>query len=113
MSPEERKLLERAVALSEENNDILRSVRRSMRLSNFMSLLYWVFIIGSAVGAFYLIQPYLDAISGISGGAKSSASNWKDLLNVGSYAAAREKGLVRIEGKEYVVQDGDVVEFKI
>ncbi len=36
-----------------------------------------------------------------------------DLLNAGSYGAAREKGLVRTEGKEYIVQDGDVIEFKI
>lgn len=38
---------------------------------------------------------------------------WKDLLDAGSYAKAREKGLVRTEGKEYVVKDGDVVEFKV
>lgn len=38
---------------------------------------------------------------------------WKDLLDAGSYGAAREKGLVRTEGKEYVVKDGDVIEFKI
>ena len=38
---------------------------------------------------------------------------WKDLLNAGSYATAREKGLVRTEGKEYIVKDGDVIEFKI
>ncbi len=38
---------------------------------------------------------------------------WKDLLDVGSYAAARDKGLVRTEGKEYIVKDGDVIEFKI
>ncbi len=38
---------------------------------------------------------------------------WKDLLDIGSYANAREKGLVRTEGKEYVVKDGDVIEFKI
>ncbi|MHB1118052.1 MAG: redox-regulated ATPase YchF [Minisyncoccota bacterium] len=38
---------------------------------------------------------------------------WKDLLDAGSYAAAREKGLVRIEGKEYIVKDGDVIEFRI
>jgi GTP-binding protein YchF len=38
---------------------------------------------------------------------------WKDLVDAGSYAAAREKGLVRTEGKEYVVQDGDVIEFKV
>lgn len=38
---------------------------------------------------------------------------WKDLLDAGSYAEARSKGLVRIEGKEYVVKDGDVIEFRI
>jgi len=36
-----------------------------------------------------------------------------DLLNSGSYGIAREKGMVRTEGKEYVVKDGDVIEFKI
>ncbi len=39
--------------------------------------------------------------------------NWKDLLDAGSYASARGKGLVRTEGKEYIVKDGDVIEFKI
>ncbi|MBP6857844.1 MAG: YchF family ATPase [Candidatus Pacebacteria bacterium] len=38
---------------------------------------------------------------------------WQDLLNSGSYAEARTKGLVRTEGKEYVVKDGDVIEFMI
>lgn len=38
---------------------------------------------------------------------------WKDLLDAGSYGAAREKGLVRTEGKEYIVKDGDVIEFRI
>ncbi len=38
---------------------------------------------------------------------------WKDLLDAGSYAKARDKGLVRIEGKDYIVEDGDVIEFKI
>ncbi|MDQ5949100.1 MAG: ribosome-binding ATPase [Patescibacteria group bacterium] len=36
-----------------------------------------------------------------------------DLLSAGSFATAREKGLVRTEGKEYVVKDGDVIEFRI
>jgi GTP-binding protein YchF len=35
------------------------------------------------------------------------------LLAAGSKAIAREKGLLKLEGKEYVVQDGDVIEFKI
>ena len=38
---------------------------------------------------------------------------WKDLLDSGSYANARAKGLVRTEGKEYIVKDGDVIEFRI
>lgn len=38
--------------------------------------------------------------------------SYKDLVECGSKAAAREKGLVRLEGKEYVMQDGDVVEFR-
>lgn len=38
---------------------------------------------------------------------------WDTLLEAGSYANAREKGLVRTEGKDYVVKDGDVIEFKI
>jgi len=44
---------------------------------------------------------------------KAEIINWQKLLEAGSYSAAREKGWVRTEGKEYVVQDGDVIEFKI
>jgi len=44
---------------------------------------------------------------------RAEVIQWQELLNVGSYAAAREKGLIRTEGKEYVVKDGDVIEFKI
>lgn len=44
---------------------------------------------------------------------RAEVIEWDRLLAAGSYAAARDKGLVRTEGKEYVVKDGDVVEFKI
>ncbi len=44
---------------------------------------------------------------------KVEVVEWDKLLAAGSYGAAREKGLVRTEGKEYIVKDGDVVEFKI
>ena len=43
---------------------------------------------------------------------KAEVVNYKDLLDNGSLSAAREKGLVRMEGKEYVMQDGDVVLFR-
>lgn len=38
---------------------------------------------------------------------------WSDLIESGSYGEARSKGKVRTEGKEYIVKNGDVVEFKI
>lgn len=44
---------------------------------------------------------------------RAEVIEWDKLLGAGSYGKAREKGLVRTEGKEYVVKDGDVVEFKI
>lgn len=43
---------------------------------------------------------------------KAEVVNYKTLLEEGSLAAAREKGLVGIEGKDYVVQDGDVILFR-
>ena len=43
---------------------------------------------------------------------KAEVVNYKDLLELGSLAKAKEKGLVRMEGKDYVVQDGDVMLFR-
>jgi len=43
---------------------------------------------------------------------KAETVAYDDLLNCGSVAAAREKGLYRMEGKDYVVRDGDVLLFK-
>jgi hypothetical protein len=82
MTPEERELLNRSVALGEENNDILRSMRRSMRLARIMSIMYWVVIVGSAVGAYYLIQPYVDSITGAYGDARSGLDSVGSLLDI-------------------------------
>ncbi|PJE74282.1 MAG: redox-regulated ATPase YchF [Candidatus Taylorbacteria bacterium CG10_big_fil_rev_8_21_14_0_10_41_48] len=44
---------------------------------------------------------------------RAEVIEWDKLLGAGSFANAKEKGLLRIEGKEYIVRDGDVIEFKI
>ena len=44
---------------------------------------------------------------------RAEVVSYEDLTTCGSYAAAREKGKLRIEGKEYVVKDGDVIEFRV
>ncbi|HEX8179180.1 MAG TPA: redox-regulated ATPase YchF [Pyrinomonadaceae bacterium] len=43
---------------------------------------------------------------------RAEVVSYDDLTRAGSYAAAREQGLMRLEGKEYVMQEGDVVHFR-
>ena len=43
---------------------------------------------------------------------KAEVVNWEDLLKAGSFAVARERAQQRLEGKEYIVQDGDVILFR-
>ncbi len=40
---------------------------------------------------------------------RAEVVNWKALMDLGGYAGVREKGLLRLEGKEYIVKDGDVL----
>ncbi|MEK7192670.1 MAG: redox-regulated ATPase YchF, partial [Patescibacteria group bacterium] len=44
---------------------------------------------------------------------KAEVVKFEDLARVGSYAKARELGLLKTEGRDYIVQDGDVIEFKV
>jgi len=43
---------------------------------------------------------------------RAEVIDWKDLIEHGSEAKCREAGLARVEGKDYIVQDGDVVHFR-
>ncbi|HWJ42826.1 MAG TPA: redox-regulated ATPase YchF [Solirubrobacterales bacterium] len=44
---------------------------------------------------------------------KAEAIGWQQLVECGGYAAARDRGLLRIEGRDYLVQDGDVITIKV
>ncbi len=44
---------------------------------------------------------------------RAEVINWQNLLDAGSYANAKAKGLIATVGKDYIVKDGDVIEFKI
>ena len=44
---------------------------------------------------------------------KAEVVGWEQLVECGGYAGARDKGLLRIEGRDYVVQDGDVITIKV
>ncbi|HSD46298.1 MAG TPA: DUF933 domain-containing protein, partial [Pyrinomonadaceae bacterium] len=43
---------------------------------------------------------------------RAEVITYADLISAGSYAVAREKGLLRLEGKDYIMQEGDVVHFR-
>ena len=76
MTPEERSLLERTYKIVQENNSILRSLRRSNRYSLVFKVVYWGVIIVVSLGAYFAIQPYfqsvVNAYSAIQGDATTS-----------------------------------------
>lgn len=43
---------------------------------------------------------------------RAEITPYKDFAELGSYAACKDKGVTRIEGKDYVIQDGDLVHFR-
>ena len=80
MLPEERELLEQSVSLAKDNNKMLHSMRRSMRVSSIMNIIYWLFIIGSLAGAYYFIQPYLGQLMKVYDGAKSNLNDFNKVI---------------------------------
>lgn len=81
MDPESKKLLQDILSTTEENNKMLHSMRNSMRMARIMSYLYWIFIIGSAVGAYYFIQPYIDQGISTFTGVKGNLENFGKILD--------------------------------
>lgn len=81
MTPDEKVLLQKILEISEENNKILHSMRRSMRLARIWSIIYWTVIIGSAIGAYYIIQPYIDQLVSVYTGASADLNSAKSLLD--------------------------------
>ncbi len=70
MNPEEKSLLERTLKMAEDNNAILRSMRRTSRFSATMRVIYWIIVLGFAASAYYFVQPYLMSMFSIIGQAQ-------------------------------------------
>ena len=99
-----------------EESGLDKLIKASYKLLNLMSFLTagekesraWTITIGTkAPQAAGKIHTDFE-----KGFIKAEVINYKDLLEAGSLAKAKEKGLVRVEGKDYVVQDGDVMLFR-
>lgn len=87
MTPEEKSLLERTYYIADENNKMLRSIKRSGQIALAMRVFYWVIIIGVSFGAYYFIEPYIDTLTSVYGAGinspnsvQSAADSLKDLF---------------------------------
>ena len=77
-----------------------------------------VFVEASAASGFKITPADLEAAKTIHSDFKekfirAEAVNWEKLVLAGSWSKAREKGQISIIGKDYLIKDGDVIEFKI
>ncbi len=78
IEPELKTLLEANLELSKENNKLLKKVRRVQKIARNTKIVYWLFIVAIAFGAYYYVQPFvkkmtgfLPALSGLEGGLKN------------------------------------------
>jgi len=77
MDAESKKLLQDTFNLAQENNNMLHKIRRAQKIARLMTIIYWSFIILSAVGAYYIIQPYVDQLKETYTGATESIKSFQ------------------------------------
>ena len=82
MQPEEKEMLKKTLELAQENNKMLHSVRRSMFWGRITRVIYWVIIIGAAVGIYYYVEPYVDSAVDAYGNVKGDLKSFTDLFNL-------------------------------
>ena len=80
MQPEEKEMLKKSLELSQENNKMLHSIRRGMFWGRTMRVVYWVVIIGAAIGVYYYIEPYLNGAIDAYGNVKGDLKSFSDLF---------------------------------
>ncbi len=114
-SPEEKEMFKGE--LNDKNDGIDELIQKSYTLLNLMTY----FTTGEDETRAWTIKK--GSTAPIAGTAihndfkekfiRAEVIEWDKLLSAGSYAEAKAKGILRTEGKEYIVKDGDVIEFKI
>ena len=114
LSPDERREYLLSLGINSSGVDqLIKSAYRVLGLTSFLTagekeVRAWTIRQGSraqdAAGAIH---------SDIARGfIRAEIVSYADLVRVGSYAAARDQGLLRLEGKDYIMQEGDVVNFR-
>ena len=80
MDQEVKDTLRKVLELELKNNSMLVSIKRSILWTRVFSVLYWIIIIGVAIGAYYYVQPYIDGVLKAYGGFKGAIQQAKDSI---------------------------------
>ena len=80
MDSEEKRKLQRVLELAEENNSMLKKLVRAMRWAKILRVIYFLIIIGSAIGIFYILQPVFDQVADTYGSFRDSLNQINDLF---------------------------------
>ena len=84
MQPEEKEILKKTLELTQENNKMLYSIKRSILRGRIFQIIYWVIIIGAGIGAYYYIEPYIDTAISAYGNVKGDLKSFSDLFRLKS-----------------------------
>ncbi len=95
--------MEELLELTKENNKILKKLLSSLRLSRAMRIIYWVIIVGVALGAYYYVQPYVEGLISTYnsiGAGVNSLNNTLGSVNdgIGTGFDVGVQGLGEVEG---------------
>ncbi|MEK7642261.1 MAG: hypothetical protein AAB392_00480 [Patescibacteria group bacterium] len=80
MNEEEKSILKKTLELAQENNKMLHSIRRQMVWGRIFRIVYWVLIIGAAIGIYYYIDPYINEAISVYGNIKGDLRSFGDLF---------------------------------
>lgn len=80
MDLDEKAMLKKTLELSQENNKILNSMKRQMLFGRLFKIIYWVVILGTAIGVYYYLDPYIEGVVGAYSGVKADLRSFGNLF---------------------------------
>ena len=80
--------LNKILELTEENNEILKRMRKAQKIQNIFRTIYWIILIGAALGAYYFLQPAISSVmtdyktikSGLDSFSNGTSTNFFDQI---------------------------------
>lgn len=81
MTPEQERMLRESLELSRDTHEMVKKLHRDLVINRVIKVVYWVVIIGVAVGAFYFLQPYVETLQDVYGGLADSKEQFKALMS--------------------------------